>query len=40
MIDPQAALIYIRVMVAAADGNMADSELHIIGDIVTRAWRH
>lgn len=34
MIDPQAALIYIMVMVAAADSNMADSELQIIGDIV------
>ena len=34
MIDPQAALIYIMVMVAAADNNLADSELQIIGDIV------
>lgn len=34
MIDSQAALIYIMVMVAAADNNMADAELHIIGDIV------
>jgi hypothetical protein len=34
MIDTQAALIYIMVMVAAADNNMADSELHIIGDVV------
>ena len=34
MIDTQAALIYIMVMVAAADNNMADAELHIIGDIV------
>jgi hypothetical protein len=34
MIDTQAALIYFMVMVAAADNNMADSELHIIGDIV------
>jgi len=34
MIDPQAALIYIMVMVAAADNDMADSELQIIGDIV------
>lgn len=34
MIDPQAALIYIMVMVAAADNNMADAELQIIGDIV------
>jgi hypothetical protein len=34
MIDTQAALIYVMVMVAAADNNMADSELHIIGDVV------
>lgn len=34
MIDSQAALIYIMVMVAAADNEMADSELQIIGDIV------
>lgn len=34
MIDPQAALIYIMVMVAAADNNMADAEMQIIGDIV------
>ncbi|HXR86232.1 MAG TPA: tellurite resistance TerB family protein [Stellaceae bacterium] len=34
MIDMQAALIHIMVMVAAADNNMADSELHIIGDVV------
>jgi hypothetical protein len=34
MIDTQAALIYIMVMVAAADNNMADAELHIIGDVV------
>ena len=34
MIDPQAALIYIMVMVSAADSDMADAELRIIGDIV------
>lgn len=34
MIDTQAALIYIMVMVAAADNNMADAEFQIIGDIV------
>ena len=34
MIDPHAALIYIMVMVAAADNNMADAELQMIGDIV------
>jgi tellurite resistance protein len=34
VIDPQAALIYIMVMVSAADSDMADAELRIIGDIV------
>lgn len=34
MIDHQAALIYIMVLVSAADGNMTDAELRIIGDIV------
>jgi tellurite resistance protein len=34
VIDPQAAFIYIMVMVSAADNDMADSELRIIGDIV------
>jgi len=34
MIDPQAALIYMMVMVSAADSDMKDSELRIIGDIV------
>lgn len=34
MIDPQAALIYIMVMVSAADNDMSDKELQIIGDIV------
>ena len=34
MIDPHAALIYIMVMVSAADSDMADAELRIIGDIV------
>jgi tellurite resistance protein len=34
MIDPHAALIYIMVMVAAADNNMTDAELQMIGDIV------
>lgn len=34
MIDPQAALIYIMVMVSAADNDMADSELYMIGDMV------
>jgi len=34
VIDPQAALIYIMVMVSAADSDMADSELRITGDIV------
>jgi tellurite resistance protein len=34
VIDPQAALIYIMVMVSAADSDMADAELRMIGDIV------
>jgi tellurite resistance protein len=34
VIDPQAALIYIMVMVSAADNDMADAELRIIGDFV------
>ncbi len=34
MIDPQAALIYIMVMISAADSKMADAELRMIGDIV------
>jgi tellurite resistance protein len=34
MIDHQAALIYTMVIVSAADGNMSDLELRIIGDNV------
>src|SRR5260370_38392793 len=34
MIDPQAALIYTMVLVPAADRNMTDAELRIIGDNV------
>jgi len=34
VIDHQAALIYIMVLVSAADGDMTDAELRIIGDIV------
>ena len=34
MIDHQAALIYTMVIVSAADGNMSDRELRIIGDNV------
>jgi tellurite resistance protein len=34
VIDPQAALIYIMVMISAADNDMADAELRIIGDFV------
>jgi hypothetical protein len=34
MIDHQAALIYTMVIVSAADGNMSDFELRIIGDNV------
>jgi tellurite resistance protein len=34
VIDHQAALIYIMVLVSAADSDMKDAELRIIGDIV------
>ncbi len=34
MIDHQAALIYTMVLVSAADRNMSDAELRIIGDNV------
>jgi len=34
VVDSQAALIYIMVMVSAADNDMADKELQMIGDIV------
>lgn len=34
MIDHHAALIYTMVLVSAADRDMTDAELHIIGDIV------
>jgi tellurite resistance protein len=34
MIDHHAALIYTMVLVSAADQNMSDAELRIIGDIV------
>ena len=34
MIDHQAALIYIMVLVSAADSDMTDAEFRIIGDIV------
>ena len=34
MIDPQTALIYTMVLVAAADREMTDAELHTMGDIV------
>jgi tellurite resistance protein len=34
MIDPHGALIYTMVIVSAADSEMSDSELAIIGDIV------
>ena len=34
MIDHHAALIYTMVLVSAADTDMTDAELHIIGDIV------
>ena len=34
MIDHHAALIYTMVLASAADRQMTDAELHIIGDIV------
>jgi tellurite resistance protein len=34
MIDPHAALIYTMMLVSAADTEMTDNELQIIGDIV------
>src|SRR5258708_27864300 len=34
MIDHQAALIYTMVLVSAADNNMTDAEMRIIGDNV------
>ena len=34
MIDPQNALIYTMVITSAADRDMTDSELQVIGDIV------
>ncbi len=34
MVSHQAALIYVMVMVSAADGNMTDAELAMIGEIV------
>ena len=33
-LNPQAALIYVMVVVSASDGRMSDAELHAIGDIV------
>jgi uncharacterized tellurite resistance protein B-like protein len=34
MIDAHAALIYTMVIVSAADGNMTDAEMRMIGEIV------
>lgn len=34
MLDPHAALIYIMVMVAAADREMSDAEFRAIGDVI------
>ncbi len=34
MIDQQAALIYTMVLVSAADSNMTDAEIGMIGDLV------
>jgi tellurite resistance protein len=36
MLDPHGALIYTMVIVSAADRDMTDDELQIIGDIVGR----
>lgn len=36
MLDHHRALIYTMVIVSAADSNMADSELRMIGDMVAR----
>lgn len=35
MISPQAALIYVMVLVSASDSDMTDAEFKTIGDIVT-----
>ncbi len=35
MVSHHAALIYVMVMVSAADRNMTDAELHTIGEIVS-----
>lgn len=34
MLEPESALIYTMVLVSAADGNMSDSEIAEIGEIV------
>lgn len=33
-LNPHSALIYVMVVVSAADASMSDAELHLIGDIV------
>lgn len=33
-LNPHAALIYVMVVVSAADASMSDAELHVIGEIV------
>jgi len=33
-IDPHGALVYVMVLVSAADAEMSDSELRVMGDIV------
>ena len=33
-LNPHSALIYVMVVVSAADGRMSDAELHAIGDLV------
>ena len=33
-ISHHAALIYVMVIVSAADGEMTDAELHVIGELI------
>jgi tellurite resistance protein len=36
-LNPHSALIYVMVVVSAADASMSDAELHVIGDLVRSA---
>ncbi len=38
-LEPHAALIYTMVLVSAADRELTDDELHVIGDIVNSTCR-